>query len=86
MPLGPPLITTPYSLNIPLTFTLEVPVKEFPPITAELMAALEQAFPDKLPRAVTITNPEFAAKIGEQTVLDFLRTRFALQNRPGRSI
>lgn len=55
-------------------------MKKFPVISDELLALLENAFPDKTPRDTTITPVELGVQIGQQKVLDTLRHHHKQQN------
>lgn len=48
-------------------------MKSFPHVSPELLAALEEAFPDRLPYDPSTSPATVAALIGEQRVLRFLR-------------
>ena len=61
-------------------------MKAFPYVPEELLKAVEEAFPDKLPLDPKIEPQEFAALIGRQSVIRFLRSRFEAQQRPERSL
>lgn len=50
------------------------------------MRALEEAFPDKAPRDATLTKCAVGVLIGRQEVLDFLRHRLAIQQKPERNL
>lgn len=58
----------------------------FPYVPPDLVRALEEAFPDKLPQDPTITPAEFAALIGRQSVIRFLQHRLDQQEQPHRSL
>lgn len=55
-------------------------MKKFPVVPDELLAALEEAFPDKAPRKVEITPTEVGVAIGMQKVMDLLRQHNRKQN------
>jgi hypothetical protein len=59
---------------------------DFPFVPDDLLRALEKAFPDRLPRDPLTPPSEVTARMGEQRVLDFLRSRLTLQQRPERSL
>lgn len=59
---------------------------QFPFVPPELVKALVEAFPDKLPTDPTLTQAEFAALVGQQTVIRFLKHKLLLQEQPHRSI
>lgn len=52
---------------------------KLPPISTQLLAALEKAFPDVLPHRDT-TLDELRIKQGEINVLRFLRHQYDIQN------
>lgn len=54
--------------------------KKFPNIPEDLLRALEESFPDKIPRT-DITPLGLGRLQGEQRVIDFLRTIFERQNK-----
>ena len=60
-------------------------MKTFPYIPEELFKALEEAFPDRLPTD-QLEPQQFAALIGRQQVIRFLRTRLASQQKPERNL
>jgi hypothetical protein len=47
-----------------------------PPLTAELLAFLEAAYPDTLPRNKEITPTDIAFLQGQRNVVDFLKQIF----------
>lgn len=54
----------------------EIPNRRtFPLVTADLLRALEAAFPDKLPRDAGTTLEGLGILIGQQRVIDFLRNK-----------
>ncbi|WP_422049721.1 hypothetical protein [Shimia sp.] len=53
---------------------------KFPVVPDELLAALEEAFPDKAPRDINTTPVQMGVAIGQQGVLDLLRRNNAKQN------
>ncbi len=55
-------------------------MKKFPHVSEELLKALETAFPDKAPRSTEITLTEVGGLMGEQRVLDLLRSHHRKQN------
>ena len=61
-------------------------MKTFPYIPEELFKALEEAFPDRLPSDPKIGVQEYAALVGQQAVIRFLRTRLASQQKPERNL
>ena len=57
------------------------PIKsKLPPISTQLLAALEKAFPDVLP-APDITLDQIRIKQGEVNVIRFLRRQYDIQNK-----
>lgn len=58
---------------------------QFPFVPPDLLRALEEAFPDKLPSDPQTVPAEFSALVGEQRVIRFLRHRLALQEAPMRN-
>lgn len=52
--------------------------KDFPYVSEELLTALQEVFPDKLPRK-GITHEEFLKLQGQQKVIDFLEASFKSQ-------
>jgi hypothetical protein len=59
-------------------------MKPFPIVTAEFIAALEERFPDRVPRKLA-TAEDIRRHIGHQEVLDFLRAQHSQQNDPRRN-
>lgn len=53
---------------------------EFPPISAELLEALERAFPDRCPDG-ELSDAAIRERIGECRVVRFLRRHYARQER-----
>lgn len=49
--------------------------KEFPKVPEELLEALREMFPDKLPRK-RVTSEDVAFLQGQQKVIDFLSVKF----------
>ena len=54
--------------------------RNFPHISAELLAALESRWPDRCPDGLATTVDEFRFRQGELAVVRFLRRQFDLQN------
>lgn len=54
--------------------------KRFPPVSAELLSALEEKFPDRLPTAVP-SESHMGMLVGEQNVVRYLRKQFEEQNK-----
>ena len=54
--------------------------RKFPPISQELLEALEHLFPDSMPD-VSLTAEEIRVRQGEVKVTRFLRQKFEEQNR-----
>lgn len=54
-------------------------MKRFPFVSDELLKALEELFPDKSLRG-SPSLAQYAAKTGEQTVMDFLRRQNSKQS------
>jgi hypothetical protein len=59
-------------------------VRAFPAFSAEVMEALEAAFPDKLPIDRDVTPSSIAALVGQQEVLRFMRARLEANLRAQR--
>lgn len=59
--------------------------EHFPFVPPDLVTALEQAFPDRLPSDPSVPQHEVAALIGRQSVIRFLKHKLALQEEPHRS-
>lgn len=59
---------------------------QFPFVPPDLVKALEEAFPDRLPQDPNIAPAEFAALVGRQSVIRFLRHKLDLQEQPQRSL
>lgn len=55
--------------------------KQFPTVPKELIEALEERFPDRLPTSV-IDHTGFAELVGNQVIIRFLRREFNKQNNP----
>ena len=53
-----------------------------PPIPAELLKHLKEAFPDSLPCDPETNERILACSIGEQRVIRYLNARFNDQNNP----
>lgn len=49
--------------------------KEFPKVPEDLLMALKDAFPDRLPRR-QISHEDFLILQGQQKVIDFLSVKF----------
>jgi hypothetical protein len=60
--------------------------KQFPYVPADLVAALEEAFPDRITRASTVCLHAANQRIGEQRVLDLLRTHLSRQQSHERNL
>lgn len=55
--------------------------KRFPSIPEDLLKALEEVYPDKLPDDTSITLNEVNVLQGQQQVIRFLRAQFERQNK-----
>lgn len=55
--------------------------KRFPSVSEELLQALEELFPDRLPDTPHTPVTQVAALVGQQDVIRFLRKQFEEQNR-----
>lgn len=55
--------------------------KRFPSIPEDLLKALEEVYPDKLPDDTNITLNEVNVLQGQQQVVRFLRAQFERQNK-----
>lgn len=60
--------------------------KPFPYIPEEVLRALEEVFPDRLPRDPLTPREVVASQTGQQQVLDHLRAQLAKQQVSHRSI
>lgn len=56
----------------------------FPSVPQDLLEALREAFPDRLPRK-SISHEEFLILQGQQKVIDFLSVNFRNQQSEGES-
>lgn len=54
--------------------------KKFPVVSKELLAELEERFPDKMP-AHTLSHQDILFKQGQVSVVHFLRSVFELQTK-----
>lgn len=54
--------------------------KEFPKVPEDLLKALQEVFPDKLPRK-QISHEDFLILQGQQKVIDFLSVMFNDQRK-----
>jgi hypothetical protein len=54
-------------------------MEKFPPVSSELLAALEKAFPDQVPNT-TDSDRKIWTKVGNVEVVRFLKTQFEAQN------
>ncbi|WEM05525.1 hypothetical protein HJJEPNFP_00025 [Ralstonia phage BOESR1] len=55
--------------------------KGFPPVSEDLLKALEALFPNRLPDHLITGDAFINSKIGEQNVIRFLRMKFEEQNK-----
>jgi hypothetical protein len=58
----------------------------FPFVSPEIVKALEEAFPNKLPSDPDILPTQFASLIGQQSVIAYLRRRLTEQEQFHRSL
>jgi hypothetical protein len=58
----------------------------FPFVPPDLVKALEEAFPDRLPDDPAIPPAEFAALIGRQSIIRFLQRKLEQQEQTHRSL
>lgn len=54
----------------------------FPPVSKELLDAIKAAYPNKIPTSPTFTVDDFRRLQGQQTVINFLQSKFDEQNLP----
>lgn len=55
--------------------------KDFPHIPKDLLTALTEIYPDKLPKLPTVSLNEVNFLQGQQSVIEFLRTIHERQNK-----